>query len=79
MICQMDLLINHIPFGVLFSAIRNLNKSWPSLHIQHENAFACLKGESISNNVLFNSVYIISMAQFKQREYLYKHFKHPCH
>lgn len=66
MICQMDLVINFIPFGVLFSAIQNLNESWPSLHIQHENVFAYLKGESISNNVLFNSVNIIPMTQFKQ-------------
>lgn len=27
MICQMDLVINHIPFGVLLSAIQNLNET----------------------------------------------------
>lgn len=32
---QMDLALNHVPFGILFSAAWNLNESCPSLHIQH--------------------------------------------
>lgn len=53
-----NLSLNRIPFGVLFSAVQNLNKSWPSLHIQHGVLSPILK-MNVSNDLLLNSVNII--------------------